>query len=259
MDLYHLISALLNLPASLAVMMLLGLVMRRRLPRTSVSLLRLATALLIVLSCPLGAHYVIKRLETYPPLHLPPRSESDMPAAIVVLGGGRYEEAPEYGADTVNQATLERVRYAAYLQRATGLPLLAAAGSTFGESVSEAQLMAEALRRDFRVPVRWIETNSRTTLENGLFAQRILAAHKISHVYLVTHAWHMRRAVLSFEQAGLRVTPAPLGYSTLGENPGMLALVPSVNALRKSNLALHEYVGYWWYRYHTITARTPGL
>ena len=49
--------------------------------------------------------------------------------AIVVLGGGFYPRAPEYGADTVSRRSLERVRYAAHLQKRMAKPILLAGGN----------------------------------------------------------------------------------------------------------------------------------
>ncbi len=46
----------------------------------------------------------------------------------MVLGGGRYRDAPEYGNDTVGEYTLVRLRYAAKLHRETGFPLLVTGG-----------------------------------------------------------------------------------------------------------------------------------
>jgi len=39
--------------------------------------------------------------------------------AIVVVGGGQYHAAPEYAADTVSEATLVHLRYAACLHHET--------------------------------------------------------------------------------------------------------------------------------------------
>ena len=58
--------------------------------------------------------------------------------AIVVLGGGTYFSAPEYGADTVRPNVLARLRYAAHLHRALGKPVLASGGAPEGYPVPEA-------------------------------------------------------------------------------------------------------------------------
>ena len=92
-----------------------------------------------------------KRLEIIPPLQNPVEQSDGERVAIVVLGGGRYSAAPEFGQDVVGQSTLERLRYAARLHRQTDFPLLVTGGVPLNEAVSEAQLMAESLRNDFLV------------------------------------------------------------------------------------------------------------
>ena len=92
--------------------------------------------------------------------------------AVVILGGGVRRDAPEYGGDTLATLTLERVRYGARVARLTGLPVLVSGGSVLGGE-PEAKLMAASLEREFGVPVRWVETRSRTTHENAVLSARI--------------------------------------------------------------------------------------
>jgi uncharacterized SAM-binding protein YcdF (DUF218 family) len=182
-------------------------------------------------------------------LFVPQDSLKDPPDAIVVLGSGRYAEAPEYGAeDTVNALGLERLRYAAFLQRKTGLPILVSGGAPGGEDTAEAAHMQAVLSTDFHANVKWVEIESRTTMENARYSQLLLAAAKIQHVYLVTHAWHMRRAALAFESVGIKVTPAPTGFHTLGRTAREYsAYLPSASGIYSTSVALHEYLGYIWY------------
>jgi uncharacterized SAM-binding protein YcdF (DUF218 family) len=169
--------------------------------------------------------------------------------AIVVLGGGRIDGAPEYGEDTVNAMTLERLRYAAHLTQMTGLPLLVSGGSVFGEEQPEAALMQKTLARDFGVKSKWIESTSRNSMENAQHSKKLLAEAGIRRVYLVTHAWHMERAQWSFVEAGLDVVPAPTGFTTIGKSDlSPLGYAPSANGLHASALALRERIGFYWYK-----------
>jgi len=97
------------------------------------------------------------------------------------------------------------------------------------------------------VPVKWLETRSRDTIENARFSKELLNAAGVRRIYLVTHAWHMRRAVQLFEKAGLTVVPAPTVFTILSRYeyrlPGYL---PSAHAFQLSSIALHERWGYWW-------------
>lgn len=178
-------------------------------------------------------------------------AETDKPApgAIVVLGGGRVTDSQEYGGDTVNGRTLARLRYGALLYRETGLPVLLTGGRVFESDITaEAQLMSRVMRDEFSVPVGWLEVNSKTTAENAAYSAEILQAQGIESVLLVTHAWHMPRAVGAFEAAGVTVIPAPTGF-TVVQRERFLNWLPSVSGLHSSFFALHELLGGWVYRW----------
>ncbi|MFZ9150149.1 MAG: YdcF family protein [Burkholderiales bacterium] len=239
------LTALLIPPGFLFIVLAAGLTLRRRLPRTSRGLVIAGTASLYLLSMPLTGSFLLQQWET-PHVTAP---ESAPAQAIVVLGGGRYPVAPEYGGDTVSSATLVRLRYAAQLHRETGLPLLVSGGSPDGSKINEAELMAQALEQSFRVPVRWREGHSANTLENARLSRETLAQENIRRIYLVTHAWHMPRSVLVFERAGFEVIPATTAHAT-GETAKLTALdfLPNFTGLRDSSIFFHETIGMVWYR-----------
>jgi uncharacterized SAM-binding protein YcdF (DUF218 family) len=177
-----------------------------------------------------------------------PYSKPDMrrAQAIVVLGGGVYHGAPEYGEDTVRSYTLERLRYAARLQRQTGLPLLASGGRPEGGE-AESVAMWNSLRNDFGVETRWVELTSLNTGESARNSYAILQPYGISHILLVTHAWHMPRARMAFEKAGFSVIPAGTVFTTRRQLT-LLDFLPSAGGLLTSRHALHELIGRLWYR-----------
>src|SRR6185295_7938473 len=107
--------------------------------------------------------------------------------AIVVLAGGLARKSMEYGGiGTVNDRTLERVRYAAWLARQTGLPVLAAGGHPDGASSAEAEVMKDVLEHEFSTTVRWIEAESRNTFDSARAISRILRPAGVGKVLLVT-------------------------------------------------------------------------
>lgn len=233
-------------PGLLILLLLLGLLVHIKKPWLGATLIGVTTAVFIALSLPLTAHELMRGLEVYPALNALTLRGREAPQAIVVLGGDRYANAEEYGGeDTVGTVTLERLRYGAYLQRKTGLPILVSGGAPFGERSPLAQLMRVALARDFQIPARWVEDRSADTIENARFSYEILQAAGVTRIYLVTHAWHLRRAVPLFERAGFKVTPAPTAFTNISP-PVLLGYFPSAGALRLSSRALHERIGYWW-------------
>lgn len=169
--------------------------------------------------------------------------------AIVILGGGRRRGALEYGAqDAVSAATLERIRYGAYLHRQTRLPILVSGGSHAKGQLSEALLMAESLQRDFAVKAKWQEGESKNTAQNASYSFQMLGPKKITKIFLVTDAWHLKRAVKAFRKAGFYVIPAPMGYGKLGgENTGISGFLPRTQSLFATSLAFHEILGSLWY------------
>jgi uncharacterized SAM-binding protein YcdF (DUF218 family) len=168
--------------------------------------------------------------------------------AIVVLGGGVYLLAPEYGGkDTVNWRTLERVRYATRLHKQTGLPILAAGGRSDGTEPPEGLLMKAVFEQEFSVPVRWTEVRSRNTLENARYSARILREAGIARVILVTEALHMRRSIQSFSGTGIEVVPAPTAFKTGYHELDWTDFLPAVNGFTASYQVSHEIAGRAWY------------
>lgn len=243
------IAALLIPPGIVLVILLIALLLTWRRPRLARGLVFVAFIALYALSAPFVADALLQALE--PPVRDPAADKSGQ--AIVVLGGGIYYNAPEYGGDTLNSAAVMRVRYAAQLYRASRKPVLVAGGAPLGDA-PEAVLMKTVLNREFQVPVQWVEETSRNTLENARVSYPLLNAAGIRRVYLVTHAWHMPRARLAFEHAGFTVIPAPTGYTTRFELT-VLDFLPSATALRDSSRFFHEVIGIGWYHLRIAIGR----
>jgi uncharacterized SAM-binding protein YcdF (DUF218 family) len=113
-------------------------------------------------------------------------------------------------------------------------------------TLTVADAMAVALERDFGVEVRWTEALSRSTFANARLSAAQLRASGISRFYLVTHAWHMPRAMLSFEGTSLEPIPAPTRFVSRS----MLLwrdFLPSANAFGTTYYAVHEWLGLAWY------------
>lgn len=250
------IGMLLTPPAVIVLVGLLGFLLQIKWRFFGSLVMAVALAALWVLSLPLTGWQLLAGLERgVRPLELATLSKTADIQAIVVLAGGRYTAAPEYGsADTVSAETLVRLRYAAALHRHTGLPLLVSGGPVFGERPAEAVLMQQVLEREFQIKARWVEDRSRDTRENAVYSKKLLEAEGIRRVYLVTHAWHMPRAEWAFVHAGLLVTPAPTGFTTLDKaERGLLGYLPSARGLLRSQIALREHLALRWYKLTSVT------
>src|SRR4051794_32792981 len=166
------ISAFLLPPLNVLVLAGVGLSLLRRRPQLGRTLLMVAWLLLYVLSTPLVGRTLMQSLETVPALR-PGADAADEAGAIVVLAAGAYDDAPEYGGDSATPNALQRVRYAARLQRATGKPILVTGGNPRSRS-AESLVLKDALENDFFVPVRWVEDQSVNTWQNAQLSYAIL-------------------------------------------------------------------------------------
>jgi len=165
--------------------------------------------------------------------------------AIVILGSGAQRDLADYGGGTVSPLALERLRYGARLARASDLPVLVTDGALNGRRPG-AEFMAEALL-DWGVHARWVEGRALTTYDNARHARDMLASDGIDRIALVSHGWHLPRAVAVFERAGFQVVPAPT-LVPVGRTSAALDWLPDAVALERSVLALHEHLGGVWYR-----------
>ncbi len=206
----------------------------------------LAISSLYVLATPVGSGWLSRPLEArVQPLKDLTQLQAAGYGAIVVLGGGRTPLAPEFaGLDVSSPQVLTRLRYAARIQRASGLPILVTGGMPLSGQRPEAELMAESLREDFGVPVRWLEPASKTTAENAELTAAILQPLGIRQIVLVSHAGHLPRAVKDFERAGFTVLPAPTQFTTEADGYSFIERwTPQHESLGNSRRALHEWFG----------------
>jgi uncharacterized SAM-binding protein YcdF (DUF218 family) len=168
-------------------------------------------------------------------------------AAIVVLGGGRDRRAAEYGVSNLQAKSLERLRYGLWLARETGLPVAFSGGVGWGQDgdAPEAEVAGRIARDEFNRPLRWTEARSRDTRENAALTVPLLREAGVREIILVTHAWHIPRAMRVFsEQAGadIRVVPAPIGLLTPGDRP-VLDWLPSSYGFTQVRDVLREMLG----------------
>jgi len=246
-SLTRLIEALLLPPGGVLFLGLIGLLLWRL--KIGRRLLAISLILLWLLSLPVVADLLFLGLERIPPVTAR-QIEAEQPEVIVVLGGGRDLEAPEYGGDTVSQHTLTRLRYAAKLARQTGLPVLPSGGNPGAIGIPEARLARDILQDEFSVEVIEIESRSNTTWENARYVAQLLKRLNRSRILLVTDAAHMPRALYSFRRNGIQPLPAPTNFISVSheEISPLARYLPAGRAVWESAYAIHEYLGWLWYR-----------
>lgn len=213
------------------------LVWRGRLTRALAGLLLLAN---LAFATPFAAGTLRLSLE-----RMLPDTVADAAEAIVVLSG---DIAHTRDAIDLGPLTLERMRVGATLHRATGLPILVTGGVVSRRSsVPVAELMRAAYTTDFGLAVRWVEPMARDTRENAERSAILLRAAGIERVFVVSHAWHLPRALAAFERAGLAPMPAPVRLSPAPDG-SFADWVPNPRAALDSWYFLREWAGILVYR-----------
>ncbi|OLF52166.1 YdcF family protein [Pseudomonas chlororaphis] len=245
----YFVKQLLLPPGLLLLLLLLAWWFRRSRPRLAGVCFALGLGGFWLMSLPVMVEWGASALETEPALAQSQWSTlAEHADAIVVLGSGRERGDPAWGTDQPTGVGLERQRYAARLAKACGLPILTSGGLHYGTPPTEAALMAESLLNDFDVTVHWQEGRSRTTWENAQFTAQVLEPQGVKRVVLVTQAWHMQRAVWSFEQAGFTVVPAPVGFLGVDNARPLGGWMPEFKSIWQSGQLLNEAVGLVGYK-----------
>lgn len=247
MELRYLFKSIFLPPFTQILLLLFAWKIRHKAKRTSSTLFCVAIFSLWLLSSPVVATFLARTVEQEPALSI--GELGDIQAdAIVILSAAQNDSAPEFGEPVSGSEQLTRIRYGAFLQRKTNLPVLLSGGSVSGlEKRSNAETMAYDLETGYGGKAGWLEEKSRTTAENAQLSHKVLAAENKTSVILVTSAMHMMRAKWSFEQAGFTVIPAPT-YFTGKEPLRPTSFLPNTHALDLSSRVIHEWLGCWVYK-----------
>ena len=88
------------------------------------------------------------------------------------------------------------------------------------------------------------------TEDEALAVSDLMGLADIRNLTLVTSSFHMPRAVMIFERAGLSVVPYPTDFRTKSDLD-WTDWVPSARAFGATSLGVREYIGraYYWVRY----------
>ena len=246
------LTALLLPPVPLLVLVLIGA--RLIVPRRGLgwSVILISVALLWASAC-IGSARLLSQWVLHPPAALSfdrikqLKAQARASTAIVVLGGGLEPLAPEYGVGSLAHASLERLRYGIWLSRETGLPLAFSGGVGWAQpdAMAEARVAAKIAANEFGWPLKWVEDNSRDTRANAARTLALLRPAGIRHVVLVTHGWHMPRAMQAFEAAAggdIRIEAAAMGLARDTELPA-LTWIPTTKGITDVRHIVRELLG----------------
>ena len=205
---------------------------------------------------PLGNALILPLEQRFPPWD----ASRGPPDGIVVLGGAITPDvSAARGAVALNEAA-ERITVTAELaRRYPNARIIFSGGSSaliFDEGVEAPfavrQLEALGVAHE-RITA---EEQSRNTIENAVFSRLIADPKPGERWLLVTSAYHMPRAIAAFRAAGFAVEAYPVDWRTRGPIDAVRPFASLGDGLRRTDTAVHEWVGLLVYR---LTGKTTEL
>lgn len=253
-------------PFSLGILLVaLGLILVLR-KKVRIALWSLGVALVWFWfwSMPIVGGWLCLPLEENYPVQL----AEDMPEAdaIVLMGGGVWGDE-HYPYACLNEAA-DRAWHAARLWKAGKAPIVIP--SNVGAELGDIKLLV-----DLGVPREAVvlENKAVNTEENAKFVAKILNSggvkgggveklqptnskptHSPTRILLVTSACHMKRSLYMFEKYApeIECIPAATDYQVLPWKDcpfRFRSLLPSIDAFARNNSFIHEYIGYYGYKW----------
>lgn len=186
------------------------------------------------------------------PFHAPPMpmaSNEKYDIGIVLGGMTGYDRVNKQGH--FNQSS-DRFIQTALLYKKGYIKKIIASGGQNGmfseDNFMEADFVAKNLM-DLGIPAEdiWIENQSKNTIENAEFSKQIIDSHGgiKTKAVLITSAFHIPRATLTFEQAGIAVRPYPCAFSMLPSATKFSAssMIPASWAMENWGGLFRELIG----------------
>ncbi len=173
--------------------------------------------------------------------------------AVVCLGGGMFPHPSEVLGITANDA-FDRYLTAIDLVQTGKANHLVFGGSDYlinGEVTSEGKLLNDWRKRwGLNAGEVHFLDNSSTTRDEALRVSELMDTKNWTSVYLVTSAWHMRRAEAVFLKHGVNVKPIGCDFKGLRNfsDKRQWKLFPQSGGFKSFHQFIHEIVGYHYYQ-----------
>lgn len=177
-----------------------------------------------------------------------PMQDSEQYAAGILLGGlvsyDETERQPYFNISSDRFIQTVRLYKLGHIKK-----IIVSGGNAIfaNDSFREADFLRKNLM-DLGIPEAdiLIERNSRNTIENSRFVKQVADSASLNGTFvLITSAFHMPRAVLTFEKAGIKVRPYPCAYLVMPSDRTFKwrSLVPAAWAIENWQIYLREMAG----------------
>ena len=163
------------------------------------------------------------------------------PNAVVVLGGGTNSNDPLKAYPDA----FKREVYGLILAKKSNLPFIFTGGGIgkTKEAINvkkDIDLITKICNCDIKT---YFEERSLDTYENAKFTAKLFnKLHINKKIYLVTSAYHMKRAIILFKHFGFKIIPKPVGFF-YNNDYTIWDIFPQMGNLYHAYKAIHEYFG----------------
>ncbi len=200
----------------IALTLVLGLLFVSRRRKLGLVLGWLSVAMLVMLGWHKPVDYLFRQLESRY-AQVPPQTDLSRYAGVVVLGGALEPPSiwqAHQGSIALNDAAERMTSSVTLAQQNPGLKVLFSGGLNF-DKMSEAD-RARIVFGSLGVSPERIQYESRsgTTYENAVFSATIATIDIHRPWLLLTSAYHMPRAMATFQKAGWNMTAYPVDFRT---------------------------------------------
>lgn len=169
---------------------------------------------------------------------------------IIILGGGHTDAPTLPPNNQLSDRALKRLAEGIRLYHKVPNSKLVCSGYKGSGSIAQAELLARSAVA-LGVPPKdtvMITTPANTEEEASAYSER----YSQSEVILVTSALHMARATFWFQEAGIRVVPAPTDHLVKPEkDKSVFNFKPSIRKIDMMDKLIHEWVGMLYAKWKT--------
>ncbi|RXJ88705.1 hypothetical protein CRV01_08735 [Arcobacter sp. CECT 8983] len=171
---------------------------------------------------------------------------------VLVLGSGHINNENLSDVSQLSKTALMRLTEGIRIYKELNNAKLILSGYKGDEKLSNAQMMKNvAIKLGLKEESIILHEEAKDTKEESEYTKKTL---KKEPFILVTSASHMPRAMKIFEDNWLNPIAAPTDY--LAKEEGKIFSVPKASNLKKTESAMHEYIGILW---HSITEKVKFL
>ena len=231
-------------PLGLVVFLVaLSVILRWRVPAL------IGLIMLLVCSLPMTADRLWGALEAdYP--HRSIESVGDADAVVVLSGMLEWLETDQGIVPKWGEAT-DRLFAGVDLLNAGKAPLIIFTRGQYpwadlppeGDQLAKRAIAMGVLEK--QILLTGIVTN---TVDEAAEVKTLIDFGGMKRVILVTSAFHMPRARMLFERAGIESVPYPTDFRSAAQPSNWLGLIPSADGLDRTSDAVREFIGRLYYR-----------